>query len=884
VQVFKCSNIEKLIIFMSKTKLCLNLAVTLAVFALISLPKSAISQQQLPLPPVLLPENPPFPPAIIFNDLIRSPLPQDSKLIWSANLQRFASNHVGAWLINHPSVPKAFIAEVMEMPHLKVRNWYWRGNDETSLLPRQNPAVSYGNSAVGSPTIIVNNGAAVSGNAGSKRQIKYVKSISEAIEFAEPGEVIHVYPGVYRETIDVSRSGSENLPIRIIGIANSDGEKPLISGNFPIVAEKWKKFEGVGLSNVFEASIAGYYPGVVITGRTTLVEKDGVNQLDRPNSYAFSWGAPALRSAKSVNQLSAEFSDAKFREIITAEEDGWLNLYSGFGSVPHQSILIGRTYIYSHELQQIRLIIDGDFRSSRLLGMKSNSRFNRYRLWINGTAISPLIYSDRVHNEFLKPHISFGAQPGEQTVNAELRTGWNEIFFQFDTTTAPEKSKLLVKFAPSAKKSLVEINPTAEIPSKLENVLFLSKMHIALAANASAETKLFVRTEDGKSPDTALFEVPSLTGPLVNIKGSFIEFSGFDLIGGTQTGQQPALLVSGQGSVISRNRFLHPDGRAITVNAVGIQKNSPIIVRQNWINNPGHIGIGASGEAAGSKSNLFSESLSASSMNRGRYVIEDNVILNSNRSGFPVFWESGCIKVVRSSGSIIRGNACLGNNGVGIWLDWENFSNRVEGNYIVNAWGCGICVEASPGPNLIANNLVVGTYPGPAWMSGGILAWDGARTWAVNNTIDAMYADVRIGSLKHGIGLNLTGNAALRDSRFKNAIAANAEQESVQNAIFGSYGELKSNGNVKSVDNIVQADGLYNPSKTFNELPFLYSGNRDRLSSNKSSVTHDISGLLRALGEQTIGAFRLPSADEKTSKAVLEVEFEDGTVMKKIFK
>jgi hypothetical protein len=80
------------------------------------------------------------------------------------------------------------------------------------------------------------------------------------------------------------------------------------------------------------------------------------------------------------------------------------------------------------------------------------------------------------------------------------------------------------------------------------------------------------------------------------------------------------------------------------------------------------------------------------------------------------------MKMMRLTGAAVRYNTIIGGSGPGIWLDWEHYGNRVEGNLFHSVLGYSVGVEASPGPNLIANNLSINLRPGWEWFRAAILS------------------------------------------------------------------------------------------------------------------------------------------------------------------
>jgi len=96
---------------------------------------------------------------------------------------------------------------------------------------------------------------------------------------------------------------------------------------------------------------------------------------------------------------------------------------------------------------------------------------------------------------------------------------------------------------------------------------------------------------------------------------------------------------------------------------------------------------------------------------RGRHVrIEGNETSYNNTRGFNKWWEAGGAKFVGAGGlreSLVDRHVAIGNQGDGIWFDWNNQFNRVTRGIFAGNRGMGIQYEASSGA-WIENNLVVG--------------------------------------------------------------------------------------------------------------------------------------------------------------------------------
>lgn len=144
-------------------------------------------------------------------------------------------------------------------------------------------------------------------------------------------------------------------------------------------------------------------------------------------------------------------------------------------------------------------------------------------------------------------------------------------------------------------------------------------------------------------------------------------------------------------------------------------------------------------------------------------VFEGNVLDGNTTLGHSHGWEAGGVKFTRSHGLTVRGCAFVNNNGPGLWFDWGNSGNIVEGNFCSYNSGSGIMMEVSPHfdserpdarevvnqmnadhpasepveiakPNILRNNVCVDNrWDGTT--GSGILLQLASNTFVLNNTI-----------------------------------------------------------------------------------------------------------------------------------------------------
>jgi hypothetical protein len=142
-------------------------------------------------------------------------------------------------------------------------------------------------------------------------------------------------------------------------------------------------------------------------------------------------------------------------------------------------------------------------------------------------------------------------------------------------------------------------------------------------------------------------------------------------------------------------------------------------------------------------------------------VLEECVFVGNTTRGTNHGWTAGGMKLVFTTGSTIRRNQFVENDGPGFWFDIYNSGNVVEQNFCSYNSGPGIMVEISPNysstapdaqalaadgtpaqPNILRNNICVGnTWDG--YVGCGILLQMSSLTHVLNNTV--------IGNAQYGI-------------------------------------------------------------------------------------------------------------------------------------
>jgi hypothetical protein len=222
--------------------------------------------------------------------------------------------------------------------------------------------------------------------------------------------------------------------------------------------------------------------------------------------------------------------------------------------------------------------------------------------------------------------------------------------------------------------------------------------------------------------------------------------------------------------------YVNPDGRA-TGNSLSLE---PIVsdemgrhlVRRNRVNYHGVAGI--VGWAWRVK----------------RVLLEDNETNYNCQKGNFGHWEAAGVKLHGAEDCIIRRHRSHGNQAFGIWLDYDCARNRITQCILTDNLGGGFFHEASPGPALFDNNVVLRTRLDKATNFGaGIYSHDGSRGIYVNNFIrdsgaHGVWIRVLFGRNEHGqpttASHNLVANNYVLESGFS-PICLNPELPRGQN-------------------------------------------------------------------------------------------------------
>ena len=741
----------------------------LILLSLLSLPALAEQRTEaLPLPAVNLPDEPAYPPSVVTAGGTRLLLGHvDVTMRWDPREQAVEVSEPGWWVINYPlsriegfkgQSEDEIARKLFGEPASAVRNWYVRTPGEASAsgafgasgasggeprLPGMEeyavPTVPAPIELSESPALWVDGVSPKASDQNDGSAALPLKTIGAAVQRAVPGNVIRVRPGVYRETVEVEKGGIADAPLVIEGERDADGRMPVISGNDLVPADNWEPVDG--MDGIFRGPIVTGMMGPMSVDGMPLKEASFVREL-QPGEFAYNRASQAFQAVGLNRQgmpevagidrwYTVEADDEGMVELLPASEQGAVVLASTWVWVEPGEIEEGETWDPRFpEPVTGKVDTGGAFRGFRQTGSGVDSQVNQYRMWVNGEPLQSAPAPGRPRHRS-----DYGQSDGID--NVELREGWNHLAFAFDTNQRPGDTA----FRFGVPKGIKGLKSVADEPRDKrrgpggEAKKFIDTWKVSEPVAAKQDLAVYVRLPGDADPREHVVDMAKRT-LLVDLTGGHVHFRGFELRQGAQFQQRAQFNVSGAGSVVEGNLFIHPEVRGLSVKLQGFdQDDPPIHVINNVVISPGGLGIGATG----STDDLTPANQDGPAPGRGRLIAEWNTVIDNNASGYPRFWESGGFKMFRLSGSVLRMNNFIDGDGPGIWLDWEHYNNRIDANFGRNVTGFLIGIEASPGPHLISNNVAVDVVPGGAWFRSALLGWSSARLWAVHNTIDSGY-------------------------------------------------------------------------------------------------------------------------------------------------
>ncbi len=854
----------------------------------------------LPLPRVAIPDGPALPPTVITaggQKLLLAHLADSGLSVrWDAATGTLETNRPGWWLINYPldqiaelpadaAAREAILARLLGRPSVEgLKNWYLRTPPCAERPAAAEPPAPTGPAPVvphPAPTLIVDASAPEASGSASP-----FRSIQAAVRRAQPGDVIQVRPGIYRETIAPTTAGTPENPIVLEGLRSPDGRLPIISGNAAPPADAWRPVPGH--PGLWHADHWTPGPGElaldgrVLRERTLLSELADYEfvQLRADRALIEPPANPAAQSPRPGDRALG----LTWRHVPT-DDEGFLQ----FGDT--RGLFFASSWVW---LDPVRgeewdprfpapvtgqIWLGGGFRAGRQTGSPFHQQLNPYRVWVNGE-IQPAY------------GIAGTAKPepnrrdtGDMWSRLPFREGWNHVVLLLDSTVRPELDHRirfpLPRGRPATPSQAVAPADRSKPPAAdAPRVRYLREWTVLGPFPAETPARgIYLRVPAGENPN----QLPLDMGArelLAHLNQPHWIVRGLEFRNGAQTQQKAQVLVEAPGVTIAHCRFVQPEVRALSyyVRSPAFTPESPfVVIRDNWVHSTGALGMGATG----SSQHLTADNVNAPTR-RGRLLVEHNHIFDNNRNGYERFDESGAMKFFRLTGSIIRHNTFVAGDGPALWLDWEHYNNRLEGNLMLDpiAWAVG--VEASPGPNLVANNISIDRRPGGTWFEFALLSWNSARTWTAHNTIDTG----RNGN-PGGRGIYLGQGNDTGRGHFWEPLPERAGA-SVNNLVVRTARPVETRHLGPDDGTLVHPASDRRPPPGFGEPAAGKGVKAVRIQTNGeelellSLVRHDFNGLLRHPGDpRAPGAYRIEPAPADGARMQLEAEFADGTLLRR---
>ena len=805
------------------------------VFCGLVLGLAASAYPRLPLPEPNIPEMPPLAPTVVTaGGQLRflSEFP-DARLSW--NGKSFSGNLRGWWLVNFPferisaSGGTRFdeAARRRVFGEKAVKNWYIR-------LPGT-PAPEPSLAVSPAPIRLSAHPAFVVDQNDPAAQYRTIKS---ALEKAKEGDVIRIKYGVYREELKMTTPH-----VTLEGERDALGRMPVVSANRLFPEKAWT-FIG---EDIWKAR--------VFTGLEGSVSCDGVRLRER------SCGETLGEGECCFNRGSEEFMrirdvSAMAKTSVVSDANGFFDLSAT--NCPNGCVRWAETWVWVEpKVRKGGVVWDancplpitgrvrtkGDFRIGRQNGSHDSAQVNQYKLWVNGRLVPGPVEATIENGADLLPHATMEYGRTDEIRAFRLNEGWNHLVFQFDTTRKAKSARYRFPLPKGIGRWAISPVRPLDMTTRGDTAWTNIISSIALSepfAPGSSDRCVYVRLAKGRDPNTCVMDLSSV-GTVLSMTAPFCTVRGVEFRHGSQFQQRALVRMSGEGCVFEYCRITEPTTKGIAVSLGGKdQQSSPIIVRGCHVIRPGNVGIGVTTPARNPK--LTAENQSTRAPGRGRAILEYNLITDNNWGAHQALWESGAFKCCNISGCVIRYNEMRGGHGPGIWMDWQNYNNRLEGNRHIDGWGFLVGVEASPGPNLICNNVSINQRPADVWFRFPFLAWSSARYWCINNSIDGKF-----NKTKAWKGLRGSGAFHLNEGK--------RDRRTAWEPIPEQRGHLLAHNTVTNIWDACPP--LSNAPTAVDAL-----------------VRHDANGLLRFGEKRTPGAWRRESA---TDDIHVEIEYADGT-------
>lgn len=856
--------------------------------------------EPLPLPVWRIPEMPPYPSLVITaggQRLLFSAT--DVEVRWNPHTKRLEGNHPGWWLINYPWSRIGGLAgkgddeiatTVIGAPAAQVRNWYLRlpGTPTAEPAPPTGPAPIF---LTPTPTLFVDVRNPMASDKNDGTAAHPFQNISGAIPHLVAGSVVRVLPGVYREmpVFPTSLAGTSNQPIVVEGVRDANGNMPVITGNDAAPADAWKPFEGQ--PGVYRAAFFTKQAGPVSVDGVTLHEVSWLEDL-KGGDDLINTGSTEMLHPKTAQQLAALAWQKKMGTEIQ------------LGSPGTAAVYYASTWVWVDAPADKPAAQDGQPRIvNQLAGSGGPSQFrlyrqtglglyanNRMRGWVNGVPL-PAAYVPGMPRASHDPGI-------EHWQDFTFHEGWNRLVFLLDTTQKPTEVTWnfhwLGKMISSADKP-------ADLSKKPQGTpdMSVTEWNVAGPFPATPDNAVYVRLQNDADPNAHVVDMAA-RGCVVQIQSSYLHLRGFEIRDGASYFQNGQLSINcAQGVLVEGCRFTGAEIKSIiALPAFQNQLSAPTVLLGNWVESPGVTGISIpdnSEPPPGTKADLRADE-NTTVNGRMRVWSEYNRVINNNASGYSRWDESGGFKSLMAVGCLYRGNEIMGGDGPGMWFDWANYNNRIEGNLFVDNVGFGVGVEASPGPNLVANNLIVGNKHGGGPFFAAICTWSSHGLLAVNNTCDGRWVPSRQdGMFGSGVAAFMThegpndrgtawGSLPKRDCYLIDNFTVG--YPAFEFGIYGPGNFLTADYTDAARNGLAMLDGFHGAANSpfvdatqFNyRLKPGHPAERSGVEDERTAlVTHDFYGLPRGTDvRRSVGAFRADPRPRDAKLPQLEIEWQDG--------
>ena len=282
--------------------------------------------QPLPLPEPKIPDNPMFPPTVITSAGQRLLLGHtDVEVRYDRESRALTVNRPGWWVINYPLTRIAGLEgksenEIAQLlfgkPADEIKNHYLR----TVGAPANEPYEPTGPAPIQvhrNPTLVVDQRHSRANDDNPATPDAPLKTIAAAVARAEPGTVIQVRPGIYREQIEVTTAGTRDRPIVLEGVRDDDGRMPAVSGNIAAPDDVWQPV--AGMPGVWRAENWTGKPSNLTLRGSLMRERTIVDDLG-PREYCHNYANRTLAFPRPAKELDCA------REVRATDDEGNLNL------------------------------------------------------------------------------------------------------------------------------------------------------------------------------------------------------------------------------------------------------------------------------------------------------------------------------------------------------------------------------------------------------------------------------------------------------------------------------------------------------------------------------------------------------------------------------